>query len=170
MSRNRSAEESIPVADLWLTPDQQRAWLAFMRVQLRMNYEINRQLQTDSGLSSTDYDVLTALSTDPDGRRTISSLANLIGWERSRVSHHIRRMERRNLLTHAPSPKDRRATEVTLTAAGWETLRAAAPAHVAQVRALFFEGLPAELLTPLSEALENIYAHILANGTLPPPD
>jgi hypothetical protein len=33
-----------------------------MRVQLRMNYEMNRQLQADSNLSLSYYDVLVALS------------------------------------------------------------------------------------------------------------
>ncbi|GAA0598369.1 winged helix-turn-helix transcriptional regulator [Kribbella sandramycini] len=167
MSRNEVMGESIPV---WLTADQQRAWLAYMRVQLRLNYEINRQLQTDSGLSLTDYDVLTALSTADDSRKSVTALANQIGWERSRVSHHIRRMERRELLTHGPSAQDRRVTEVTLTEAGWATLRAAAVGHVDHVRSLFFDGLPAELLAPLTEALENIYEHVLTHGTLPRPD
>ena len=39
----------------WLSPAQQRAWVAYMRVQLRMNYEINRQLHRDSDLSLADY-------------------------------------------------------------------------------------------------------------------
>ena len=44
----------------WLTPVQQRAWLAYIRVQLRMNYEMHRQLQVDNGLSLSDYDILVA--------------------------------------------------------------------------------------------------------------
>jgi hypothetical protein len=46
---------SNPGDSLWLSPSQQRAWVTYMRVQLRMNYEINRQLQRDSGLSLADY-------------------------------------------------------------------------------------------------------------------
>ena len=42
----------------WLDGDQQRAWLAYIRVQLRLAYEMNRQLLADSGLSLPDYDVL----------------------------------------------------------------------------------------------------------------
>jgi hypothetical protein len=42
---------SNPGDSLWLSPAQQRAWVTYMRVQLRMNYEINRQLQRDSGPS-----------------------------------------------------------------------------------------------------------------------
>jgi hypothetical protein len=37
-----------------LTAGQQRAWLAYMRVQLRLTYEMNRQLQADSNLSLPD--------------------------------------------------------------------------------------------------------------------
>jgi hypothetical protein len=38
------------------------AWLAYIRVQPRLAYEMNRQLLADGGLSLPDYDALTALS------------------------------------------------------------------------------------------------------------
>src|SRR5579864_9555498 len=103
-----------------LTPGQQRAWLAYMRVQLRLTYEMNRQLQADSGLSLPDYDVLNALRYSPGGRMRITGLAARIGWERSRLSHHVRRLQNRGLVDCRPSPDDRRATEVTLTDQGWD--------------------------------------------------
>ncbi len=78
----------------WLEGDQRRAWLAYIRVQLRLAYEMNRQLLADSGMSLPDYDVLTALSVADGGRMPITVLAAQIGWERSRVSHHVRRMRR----------------------------------------------------------------------------
>jgi NADPH:quinone reductase-like Zn-dependent oxidoreductase len=46
----------------WLGEEQQRAWLAYIRVQLRLAYEMNRQLLAGGGMSLPDYDVLTALS------------------------------------------------------------------------------------------------------------
>jgi hypothetical protein len=67
-------------ADGWLEGDQQRAWLAYIRVQLRLAYEMNRQLLADSGLSLPDYDVLTALSAADGGRMPITVLAAHIGW------------------------------------------------------------------------------------------
>ena len=70
----------------WLDGDEQRAWLAYIGVQLRLAYEMNRQLLTDSVMSLPDYDVLTALSVADRGRMQISVLAAQIGWERSRVS------------------------------------------------------------------------------------
>jgi DNA-binding MarR family transcriptional regulator len=153
----------------WLDGDQQRAWLAYIRIQLRLTYEMNRQLLADSGMSLPDYDVLTALSVADDGRMPITVLAAQIGWERSRVSHHVRRMSTRGLVTCGPSATDKRVTEVTLTDGGRQALAQAAPGHVDLVRRLFFDGLPAGLTGPLTEALESVYANIIKQGTLPPP-
>jgi DNA-binding MarR family transcriptional regulator len=153
----------------WLEGDQQRAWLAYIRVQLRLAYEMNRQLLADSGLSLPDYDVLTALSVADGGRMPITVLAAHIGWERSRLSHHARRMSARGLVTCGPSAADRRVTEVALTARGRQALEEAAPGHVDLVRRLFFEGLPEGLVGPLGEALESVYANIIEQGSLPPP-
>jgi len=61
MSRNGKASPPEPAGG-WLDGDQQRAWLAYIWVQLRLGYEMNRQLLADSGMSLPDYDVLTALS------------------------------------------------------------------------------------------------------------
>jgi len=167
MARNGKAER-VPSGG-WLDADQQRAWLAYIRVQLRMAYEMNRQLLADSGISLPDYDVLTALSVADEGRMQVTVLAAQIGWERSRVSHHVRRMSARGLVTCGPSAADRRVTEVTLTGHGRQVLAEAAPGHVDLVRRLFFDGLPADLLDPLSVALESVYATIIERGSLPPP-
>jgi DNA-binding MarR family transcriptional regulator len=167
MSPNGTA---VPVpAGGWLDGDQQRAWLAYIRVQLRLAYEMNRQLLADSGMSLQDYDVLTALSVADEGRMPITVLAAQIGWERSRVSHHVRRMCARGLVTCGESTADRRVTEVTMTSHGRQALEEAAPGHVDLVRRLFFGGLPERLVGPLSEALEGVYANIIQQGSLPPP-
>jgi DNA-binding MarR family transcriptional regulator len=167
MSRNGSTAPA--PADGWLEGDQQRAWLAYIRVQLRLSYEMNRQLLAASGMSLPDYDVLTALSVADRGRMQITVLAAQIGWERSRVSHHVRRMSARGLVSCALSAADKRVTEVTLTSRGRQILAEAAPGHVDLVRRLFFGGLPDGLVGPLGDALESVYANIIKLGSLPPP-
>ena len=152
----------------WLTPQQQRAWVAYMRVQLRMNYEMNRQLQADSGLSLADYDVLVALSGDNDAGLRVSDLAAQIGWERSRLSHQLRRMEERGLTERRPSAQDGRTTNVVLTASGQRAIAEAAPGHVDLVRSLFFDPLPENLLGPFTAALEHIHVNLDHNSSLPP--
>ena len=167
MSRN--GETGLEPVGGWLDGEQQRAWLAYIRVQLRLTYEMNRQLLADSGMSLPDYDVLTGLSVAEGGRMQITVLAAQIGWERSRVSHHVRRMAARGLVACGLSAADKRVTEVTLTDQGRQALAEAAPGHVDLVRRLFFDGLPAGLVGPLSEALEGVYANIIRQGSLPPP-
>src|ERR1700694_4088751 len=152
-----------------LTPDQQRAWLAYMRVQLRLTYEMNRQLQADSNLSLADYDVLNALRYSPGGRMRITGLAARIGWERSRLSHHVRRLQKRGLVDCRLARADRRATEITLTDQGWDEITLASRGHIDLLRRMVFDGLPDELLDPLATALESIYDNIIARGALPPP-
>jgi DNA-binding MarR family transcriptional regulator len=153
----------------WLDVQEQRAWLAYIRVQLRLTYEMNRQLQADSDLSLADWDVLTALGAAPEGTMPITALAAQIGWERSRLSHQVKRMSTRGVLDLRQAEADRRVTEVTLTLAGRAVLAQAAPAHVDLVRRLFFDGVPRELLDPLSTALEQVYDNIVERGSLPGP-
>ncbi|HXB90053.1 MarR family winged helix-turn-helix transcriptional regulator [Mycobacterium sp.] len=154
--------------DPWLSPAELQAWRAFMRVQMRMNYEMNRQLQSDSDLSLADYHVLNALIDAPGGRLQISDLAALIGWERSRASHQLRRLCERGLAERVPSQDDRRATDAILTKAGRSAIHAAAPGHVALVRRMFFDPLPDDLLAPLTAALEHVHVHMNFHSSLPP--
>jgi DNA-binding MarR family transcriptional regulator len=140
-----------------------------MRVQLRLTYEMNRQLQADSDLSLSDYDVLNALRYAPGGRMRITALAARIGWERSRLSHHARRLEKRGLVDCRLAPTDRRATEVSLTDLGWDEITLASFGHIELVRRLFFDGLPDELVAQLAIGLERVYGNIIDRGTLPAP-
>src|SRR4029079_6592029 len=152
----------------WLPPSQKRAWVAYMRVQLRMNYEINRQLQRDSGLSLAYYQVRNALTNAPDHKLQITDLAALIGWERSRLSHQVRRLCERGLAKRIQSEDDGRATDAVLTKKGINAIVAAAPGHAALVKKLFFEPLPDELVSPFTAALEPIQASLNLNASLPP--
>jgi DNA-binding MarR family transcriptional regulator len=151
-----------------LTPVQQRAWLAYIRVELRMNYEMHRQLQSDSGLSLSDYHILVALTNAPHGRMRVADLAAQIGWERSRVSRHLRRMCERGLVERRPSPDDGRVTDTSLTASGREAITQAAPGHVELVGRLFFDSIPDELVAPLTAALEHVNVTLNLSSSLPP--
>src|ERR1700754_1495000 len=158
-----------PAADSpWLSQSQMRAWVAFMRVQMRMNYEMNRQLQRDSGLSLSDYHVLNALSNAPGHKMQITDLAALIGWERSRVSHHLRRLSDRGLTKRSQSADDGRATDAVLTKKGMDAMVEAAPSHAMLVKKVCFEPLPNDLVAPFTAAMEHVQASLNLNASLPP--
>src|ERR1700732_3109006 len=115
---SRKATQAGARSDVWLSRSQLRTWLAFMGVQQRLGYEMNRQLQADSELSLADYDILNALSGVPGECMQVSALAAQIGWERSRVSHHARRMQSRGLVRCDVAASDRRGAEGRLTPRG----------------------------------------------------
>jgi DNA-binding MarR family transcriptional regulator len=124
-----------------------------MRVVLRLQFEMNRQLQDDAGLTLADYDVLVALSNAPGGRLQLSDLAATIGWERSRLSTTCCGWEKRGLVDRLPSESDGRATDAVLTSAGRRATAQAAPGHVARVRELFFGGLQPRALPSFTKSL-----------------
>jgi DNA-binding MarR family transcriptional regulator len=152
-----------------LDEDETRAWYAFMKVQLRLRYEMNRQLQDDSGLSLADYDVLVALTSAPRGTMSISDLAIRIGAERSRVSHQVRRLVGDSLVTTQTSAEDRRVTDVALTQTGRELLLSASAGHIDFVRRVFFDALEPHQRAVVAESFENIYERLILHGTLPRP-
>ena len=137
----------------WLSPAETALWTRFMRVQKQLFAALNRQLQTDSGLSLSDWDVLVALTADHSGSQRVSDLARTLGWERSRLSHHAARMQKRGLLERVECPEDGRA---------------AAPKHVQTVRQLFLDPLDPAHIASMTEALQLIIAQ-LEPGTDPSP-
>lgn len=132
----------------WLNEREERAWRSLQFMQMRLEGELARQLAADSGLSYPDYVVLVALTDRPDGRMRLFELADVVGWEKSRLSHHIARMATRGLVTKEKCDADRRGAYVVITERGRQQIAAAAPGHVATVRRLFVDRLtPAQLDT-----------------------
>src|SRR3712207_6415812 len=125
----------------WLDDRQQRLWRAWVATASQLPAALHRQLQTDSGLSLQDFEVLVRLTEAPDSRARVTDLAHAAGWERSRLSHHIKRMEGRGLVRREECCDDGRGAFVVLTPAGRAAVEAAAPAHARTVRALVFDDL-----------------------------
>jgi DNA-binding MarR family transcriptional regulator len=142
----------------WLTEREERAWRALQFMQMRLEGELARQLAADSGLSYPDYLVLVTLTDRPDGRMRLFELAGVLGWEKSRASHHVGRMVDRGLVTKQKCDSDRRGFYVVLTARGRREIGAAAPGHVAAVRRLFVDRLTPEQLDALGDAAEAVLA------------
>ncbi len=144
----------------WLDEAEQRAWRSLQFMQMRLTAELARQLSELSSLSYPDYIVLVALEGRPEGRSRIFEVANEIGWEKSRLSHHIGRMSERGLVTREKCDSDRRGAFVVITPQGRRELDAAAPGHVGAVRRLFVDGLSPEQLRVLAEVSEQTLARL----------
>jgi DNA-binding MarR family transcriptional regulator len=142
----------------WLTKREERAWRALQFMQMRLEAELARQLTAESGLSYPDYLVLVALTDHPDGRLRLFELADELGWEKSRASHHVGRMVERGLVKKEKCDSDRRGFYVAVTPAGRREIKAAAPGHVAAVRRLFIDHLTPEQLDAVGDAAETVLA------------
>jgi DNA-binding MarR family transcriptional regulator len=144
----------------WLAADEERAWRQWLALTTRLPARLNRQLQADSDLSLADFDVLVQLTDVPAGRVRVGELGAALGWEKSRLSHHLTRMERRGLVAREDVAADGRGSEVVLTPAGREAIEAAAPAHVDTVRALVFDALDADQVRTLLEVTGTVLARL----------
>jgi DNA-binding MarR family transcriptional regulator len=144
----------------WLTPSEQRAWRAFIGVHQKLPGALARALQDCGSLSAADYVVLVALTDAPDGLRHFQDLANAVEWERSRMSHHLRRMAKRGLVALEFCPKDGRGVHVVVTPDGRAAIEAAAPHHVATVRRLVIDPLSPEELDTLTVLCERILGRL----------
>jgi DNA-binding MarR family transcriptional regulator len=124
-----------------MTDEDWRLWRAFSSMNRALAREIDRQLQRDAGISSADYSVLITLFEAPDRRLRTGELAELLTWEKSRVSHQISRMEARGLVERAECAEDGRGTWITLTADGRRSTLGAMRDHAAKLREIFFDVL-----------------------------
>jgi DNA-binding MarR family transcriptional regulator len=150
----------------WLSPREDRAWRAFMHAHHQLVVHLNRRLQ-ESGLSGADYEILAVLSGRDGDPMPAHELCNTLGWEKSRLSHQVRRMQKDGLISREPNPDDARSTMVCLLPAGRVAIEKAAPRHVEDVRRNFIELLtPAELDT-LTTLNERVLHHLATDHDSP---
>lgn len=128
------------------SPDQLRIWRRYIETAEVLRTRLGTQMQLESDLSTGDYQVLLTLSEAPDRTLRASVLATEIGWERSRLSHHLGRMEKRGLITRARCADDGHGVDVAATDAGLDRFRAGSVPHLRAVKELFLDALdPTEL-------------------------
>lgn len=144
----------------WLSEHEQHAWRRFLLMQGELRNRLGSRLQQETDLSEADYEVLVNLSEVPDGRLRPSELGGATRWEKSRISHHVTRMEARGLVKRMPCPTDRRGALIALTPAGRRAIERAAPRHVEHVREAFFDALAPGQLDALTEISDAVLARL----------
>ena len=143
-----------------LTAAEVDSWLSVVRLMTWLAWSIDQQLRRDSNLGMVEYQVLAMLSESPRQTMRMSSLAEVTNASLSRLSHLVKRLERRGLVRREPDPADGRFTNAILTDKGFHTLAGAAPAHVAHVRSLVIDVLSPEQLRRLGLTADRIMSRI----------
>ncbi|MBT2522506.1 MarR family winged helix-turn-helix transcriptional regulator [Arthrobacter sp. ISL-28] len=141
-------------------PVELAVWREYVETAEAIRQALASGLQSASNVSPGDYAVLLALSEAEEHRLRSSVLAEGIGWERSRLSHHLGRMENRGLIRRHRSGNDSRGAEVELTDEGTRTFRSSSASHLRLVRRLFVDALSHEDLQAAGRVATNLRRHL----------
>ncbi|MFE9361065.1 MarR family winged helix-turn-helix transcriptional regulator [Streptomyces olivaceoviridis] len=140
----------------WLTPEEQRAWRAYMAASRLLADAIDRQLQQEGGMPHLFYSVLANLSEAPDRRLRMTDLAETLKITRSRLTYVVTRLERDGLVRRENCRWDKRSSLAVLTDEGVAVLERTAPGHVETVRSTLFDRLTPEQVGQLEEICTGI--------------
>jgi DNA-binding MarR family transcriptional regulator len=142
-----------------MTSSELATWRSLLDTTADLRRVLGAELQ-QTGLSPADYQVLLALSEAKGKRMRSSELARTIDWERSRLSHHLARLERRRLIRRDDCAIDSRGAEVSLTAEGRRVFRRATVPHMRSIKRHFADALTPEQFIALANVLVSLQNHL----------
>ncbi|MEV7995819.1 MarR family transcriptional regulator [Streptomyces sp. NPDC086077] len=140
----------------WLTPEEQRAWRAYLGATLLLEDALDRQLQQEAGMPHMYYSILANLSEAPERRLRMTDLAELLKITRSRLTYAVGRLEKDGLVRREECPQDKRGSVAALTEEGFATVERLAPGHVETVRATLFDQLTPRQVGQLEEIFTGV--------------
>src|SRR6202167_4593060 len=95
-----------------LSPQELRIWHAFKLMGEDVMERVGRDIAQTTGLSGPDFGVLSRLAACK-GEMRQQALAESLGWDKSRLSHHLTRMQAKQLIERRDG--DKRVVLVVLT-------------------------------------------------------
>ena len=125
--------------DPLLSATEMARWTAWKRASDTVLAAIARDIAAASDLSAADFAVLSRVREIGDGAMRQQELATLLGWQRSRLSRHVSRMQSRGLVV---AVSEKGARMIKATEAGRAAMVTARPAHAAAVRRALFDAVP----------------------------
>jgi DNA-binding MarR family transcriptional regulator len=143
---------------------QRLMWKAYRDLYQELSTVLEDQLLRDSGLSGSEYAVLVELSHSPDGVLRARELGLELGWDRSRLSHLVGRMEKRRLVVREECEEDARGSMVRLTDAGRATVDGVAPEHSEAIRRYFFNALSKDELETFASVVDRLRDNLARQG------
>jgi DNA-binding MarR family transcriptional regulator len=135
------------------------AWAALLRVHAALVPTLDRELQAACALPLTWYDVLLELNYAPGRRLSMGELGQRAVVSRTRVSRVVDALADAGLVTRESNPDDRRSAYATLTEAGLDRFRAAAPVYLDGIKRHFTDLISADESRTIAAALAKVLAH-----------
>lgn len=123
------------------SPDDWATWRSFLQMRRALDRVLERELQASSEISIADFGILVSIFGAPAKRLRPVEIGDLLGWEKSRISHQVSRMQSRGLLAREDCDTDARGKWVVMTPAGHRAILGAMRGHSAALRRHFFDAL-----------------------------
>ncbi|WP_238357648.1 MarR family winged helix-turn-helix transcriptional regulator [Cohnella zeiphila] len=117
-----------------------RLWHTWKGSFHRIFGRVIKDMSERTGLSEGDYGILDRLALFGNGSLRQQELADSMDWDKSRLSHHLTRMEKRGLVMRKSLDTDR-GVLVIITSAGQSALDDARPVAAAAIRKHFLDQL-----------------------------
>jgi DNA-binding MarR family transcriptional regulator len=137
-----------------------KAWRAFHKIGTSLLPHLGRQITNHSGITGAEYVVLVSLSELTTPSVSLNRLARGLGWEISRMSHQISRMEDAGLVKKTRNKLDSRCFDVSITSKGRKIADAAIPLQSKEINHCFSEVLTQSQMKALIEISEAISTHM----------
>ncbi|WP_370249766.1 MarR family winged helix-turn-helix transcriptional regulator [Nocardioides sp.] len=132
------------------------AWGSVLRAHALLVPRMDRELQAQTGLPLRWFDVLLELDAAPEGRLTMTQLADRVVLSRTRVSRVVDELAGAGLVARETNAQDRRSAFAVLTPAGRAAFVGAAPVYRGLIRGLFAGDLDDAELTTIRDALGRV--------------
>src|SRR3954471_21902686 len=136
--------------------DDWSVWRSFVMMRRQLDRALEHRLQEDAGISGPDFEILLSLFKAPDNQLRARDLVELLGWEKSRVSHQVTRMVARGLVERRECPTDLRGSWISLLPEGRRAVLKASRGNATQLRRLFFDVLTPEEKATLAAISERV--------------
>ncbi len=137
-----------------------KAWRAFHKIGTSLLPHLGRQVSNHSGISGAEYVVLVALSELLVPSVNLNRLATGLGWEISRMSHQVSRMDEAGLVKKTKNLEDSRCFDVSITAKGRKIAEGAIPLQSKEINHCFSQVLTQAQMKSLIEISEAILSHM----------
>jgi DNA-binding MarR family transcriptional regulator len=124
--------------------DELRLWLRLFACKELIESEVRRRLRESFNLTLPRFDLMAQLDRAPKGM-TLGELSQRMMVSNGNVTGLVDRLVEQGLIDRRPSPKDRRAQIVTLTAEGRRFFRAIARANGDWIGEMFADLSPSDI-------------------------
>jgi len=138
------------------TPEEMRAWLALLETANLVQHATDRRVRDSVGLTFAQLEILARIAETGDSGMRMTDIADKLVVSRSGLTYQIGQLEKRGLVTRAPSIDDERSVIARITTAGHATVLDAVPHYVEVVKNMFLDHVTPADLTVLADILDGV--------------